>query len=79
MLMGDPTGILDEKKRYMNPVTGAVYTGKGWLKVVDRSRYDIFDAEWLRSFIEVERDKTTKEWVKVDRSSKNLKAVKKKP
>jgi hypothetical protein len=29
VLMGDPTGILDEKKRYMNPETGGVFSGKG--------------------------------------------------
>ena len=62
--MGDPTGILDEKKRYMNPNSGSVFSGKAWLRVADRSHYDIFDAEKFKSFIEVEWDKKNKAWIK---------------
>ena len=65
VLTGDPTGILDEKKRYMNPETGGVFSGKAWLSVANRSKYDIFDAERFKSFIEIKRDKETKTWVKV--------------
>lgn len=65
MLAGDPTGILDEKKRYMNPETGGVFSGKAWLSVANRSMYDIFDAERFRSFIEVKWDKKNKAWVRV--------------
>lgn len=63
VLMGDPTGILDEKKRYMNPETGGVFSGKAWLRVADRSRYDIFDAKRFKSFIEVRWDKNNKTWI----------------
>ena len=69
VLMGDPSEFLDEKKHYMSP-WGTVYTGKGWAKVMNRSMYDIFNAEEFKSFIEVVRDKKNKTWKKVEANEK---------
>lgn len=66
VLIGDPSEFLDEKKHYMRSSTGAVYTGKGWAKVMNRSMYEIFDATEFKSFIEVVRDKKNNTWKKVE-------------
>lgn len=66
VLMGDPSEFLCEKKHYMRPSTGAVFTGKGWAKVMNRSMYEIFDASEFKEFIEVVRDKKNKTWKKVE-------------
>ena len=65
MLVEDVTGILEENKRYMSQHTGTVHTGKTWLKIFDRSPYEHIYASDVRSLIEVEKDKNTKNWIKV--------------
>ena len=44
----------------MNPETGGVFSEKAWLRDATPSRYDIFDAEMFKSFIEVKWDKKIK-------------------
>jgi hypothetical protein len=65
MLVEDVTGILEEDKRYLNPYTGKVHSGKAWLRILDRSRYEHIYAKDLKSFVEVKRGKETKTWIKV--------------
>jgi hypothetical protein len=64
-IVEDVTGILEEDKRYRNPHSDTVHSGKTWLRILDRARYEHFYAEDLKSFVKVKWDKETKTWVEV--------------
>ena len=53
--MGDAS-FLDDKKKYMDPKTKRIYTGKQWKAFANRGIYDIFDANWFKNYIEVKED-----------------------
>ena len=62
---------VDEEKFYMNPSTGSVDTGEGWIQDCIDTKYG-FPVEELASLIEVRKPQTAEErrewgdWMPVD-------------
>ncbi len=54
MLVENPFGILEDNKKYKNPHSVEIRTGKEWVKLFEDSNYEIFYNDDLRSLVKME-------------------------